>query len=281
MPVKGSPASKSIIACITLTYVLSWAWLAILIPHGGYKGLGWVGPFVFMWMPGLCSIACRLLFREGFRDIGWRWRNWKATMAAIWAPLVVGISVYALLWGTGLASMHQGTWGVSFGGSTSAQQAGNMPFHLVLIVLLIMTPIVSPFSLGEELGWRGYLLDRMVKSGMRRPVFILGVVWAVWHLPVLLSGQYLKTSNMALTVLFFILMILASNSVICRLRLQSGGIWIPVLMHSIHNVFFQNILQPMTVENRWHTFLGGECGILTALAYGILAWMMWRDRKTL
>ncbi|HET6455056.1 MAG TPA: CPBP family intramembrane glutamic endopeptidase [Armatimonadota bacterium] len=276
MSIKSNPAGKSVIACITITYVLSWAWLAILMLHGGYKGLGWVGPFVFMWIPGLCSLACRLLFREGFRDIGWRWRNWKATLAAVWGPLVVGISAYAILWGTGLAPMHEGNWGISFGGSAYHQQSKFALLYFSLIALAIMTPVVSPFSLGEELCWRGYLLDRMVKSGMRRPVFTLGLVWAVWHLPVLLTGQYLKTSHLAVTVLFFILMILGSNSVICRLRLQSASIWIPVLMHSVHNVAFQNILQPATVENQWHTFLGGECGALTVVAYGILAWLVWR-----
>jgi len=50
-------------------------------------------------------------------------------------------------------------------------------------------------------------------------------------------------------------------------------------MHSVHNAVFQYALQPVTVKNQWHTFLGGECGALTVLVYGLLAWLMWRESK--
>lgn len=269
---------RAVITCVALTYLLSWAWLAFLMSRGGYVSLDGIGPFVFMWVPGLCSLLCRLLFREGFRDIGWGWHNWKATLAAVWGPLIVGVSVYIILWSTGLAPLHHGTWGFSFGGSAS-HHVGHGLLYIFVVVLAMMTPIVSPFSLGEELGWRGYLLDRLVKAGIRRPVFVLGLVWAVWHLPVLLTGQYIKSSHLAITAVLFVLMILGSNSVICRLRLLSGSIWVPVLMHSVHNVVFQYILQPATVQNQWHTMLGGECGALTAVAYGVLAWLMWRQPR--
>jgi len=267
---KSAPPFKplrSIITCVALTYTLSWAWLAYLISRGGYVALDGIGPLVFMWMPGLCSLLCRHIFREGFRDIGWKWRNWKATLAAIWVPFVVGLPVYLILWGTGLAPRSHN---------------GHAPLHIFGLILAIMVPVGSVFALGEELGWRGYLLDRLIKAGLRRPVFILGLIWAVWHLPVILTGQYTKTDNMALTTIFFVLMILGSNAVICRLWLVSRSIWIPMLIHAVHNTVFQNILQWATVENKWHTMLGGECGALTVLAYGLLAWLMWREprRKT-
>jgi len=270
---------RAVITCVAATYVLSWAWLAFSMSRGGFLSLQGIGPLIFMLVPGLCSLLCRLVFREGFRDIGWRWRNWKATLAAVWGPLIVGISVYIILWSTGLAPLGHGNWGISFGGSPSHMHAGYVPLYVYVIQLAIMTPIVSPFSLGEELGWRGYLLERLVKAGIRRPVFTLGLIWAVWHLPLLVTGQYCKSSHLAITTILFVLMILGSNSVICRLRLLSGSIWVPVLMHSVHNVVFQYILQPVTTKNQWHTMLGGDCGALTAVAYGVLAWLMWRKPR--
>lgn len=253
---------RSVITCVAVSYVLSWSWLAFLMSRGGFLALGWVGPLTFMWVPGLCSLLCRLLFREGFRDVGWGWRNWKATLAAVWSPLVVGGLVYAFLWGTRLALY-----------------TGRFPLGIIGIILAVMVPLLMPASLGEELAWRGYLLDRLVRTGCRRPVLTLGLVWGVWHLPLIVSGQYCKSSHMAVTTLLFMGMILGLNSVICRLRLLSGSVWVPVLMHSVHNAVFQCALQPVTIDNQWHTFLGGECGALTVLAYGLLAWLMWREPK--
>jgi len=258
----SSRARRSLITCVGVSYLLSWIWLAFLMSRGGFAALGWVGPIIFMWVPGLCSLLCRLLLGEGFRDIGWGWRNRKATLAAVWAPLLVGGVVYALLWGTGLAPY-----------------TGRFPLLIIGGILAIMVPLLMPISLGEELAWRGYLLDRLVETGCRRPVLTLGLIWAVWHLPLMLSGQYCESSHIGVTTVLFVGMILGFNSVICRLRLLSGNVWVPVLMHSVHNAVFQYALQPVTVKNQWHTFLGGECGALTVLVYGLLAWLMWRESK--
>ena len=48
--------------------------------------------------------------------------------------------------------------------------------------LVLMNLIMGP--LGEELGWRGYLLPRLVPSlGWVGAALVLGAIWAVWHLP--------------------------------------------------------------------------------------------------
>lgn len=252
-------AKQMVAACVILTYAASWGWFGFLMSRGGFLALEWVGPLTFMWVPGLCSLMCRLLFREGFRDVGWGWRNRKATLAAVWVPLFVGALVYAILWGTQLAP-----------------RTGRWPLYIYGEILAVMVPLLMPFSLGEELAWRGYLLDRLVRTGRRRPVFILGLIWAGWHLPLIVSGQCCKSSHLAVTTVLFMAMILGFNAVICRLRLLSGSVWVPVLMHSVHNAVFQNLLQPLTTTNQWHTFLGGEAGAFTVAAYGLFAWLAWR-----
>lgn len=41
---------------------------------------------------------------------------------------------------------------------------------------------------GEEYGWRGFLQDELVKLGKRHGVLLVGLIWGLWHLPVILSG---------------------------------------------------------------------------------------------
>jgi len=44
--------------------------------------------------------------------------------------------------------------------------------------------ISTPFQAGEELGWRGYALPRMAaRLGFGGAALLLGLIWAVWHLP--------------------------------------------------------------------------------------------------
>jgi membrane protease YdiL (CAAX protease family) len=61
----------------------------------------------------------------------------------------------------------------------------------------------SVVAFGEEYGWRGYLLPRLLPLGEIRASLILGTVWALWHLPVLLAGVLYPGNNPWLLLLMF------------------------------------------------------------------------------
>jgi uncharacterized protein len=41
---------------------------------------------------------------------------------------------------------------------------------------------------GEEIGWRGYMLTRLTEGGIRYPVLASGVIWGLWHVPLIVTG---------------------------------------------------------------------------------------------
>jgi membrane protease YdiL (CAAX protease family) len=60
-----------------------------------------------------------------------------------------------------------------------AKTLGFLPYLLPVFLIQILTS-----GLGEELGWRGYLLPWLqARFTGTRPIWILGLIWAVWHYP--------------------------------------------------------------------------------------------------
>ena len=64
-----------------------------------------------------------------------------------------------------------------------------------MINLAVTTTIVTVYSIrtaaGEEIGWRGYMLTRLIDAGVPKPVLLSGVIWGLWHVPLILGGVYL------------------------------------------------------------------------------------------
>lgn len=62
----------------------------------------------------------------------------------------------------------------------------------VLVATLIQQLVLVPFIAGEEIGWRGFLQNRlMAEYGLWPSVLIMGLVWGLWHAPLALKGYNL------------------------------------------------------------------------------------------
>jgi membrane protease YdiL (CAAX protease family) len=100
-----------------------------------------------------------------------------------------------------------------------------------LLVVLCLTD-----GLGEETGWRGYGLPRLLeRTGPVRASLLLGVVWAVWHLPLYWTpGVPLYQSPILL--LFVDLPITALLYTWVFLH-TGGSALLAILLHSAANLF--------------------------------------------
>jgi uncharacterized protein len=124
----------------------------------------------------LAALLMRMFVsREGLRDsMGWK-RPFKFYLLALTTPILF-FGILALF--NHLTGLGRFIW-----------TRADMPFAAYLgIELLIGAFIISIFILGEEYGWRGYLLPCALALGEARGTILVGLVWAFWHLPLLLVG---------------------------------------------------------------------------------------------
>jgi len=115
----------------------------------------------------------------------------------------------------------------------------DLPGGLVLLIVLFIALFSAltfnlPFMLGEELGWRGYLWQRTAHwSGMRRVGFT-GVVWGLWHAPLIAMGHNYpdhRVAGIGMMVLFCLLLSVLFDWT----RTRSGSIWSACILHGLIN----------------------------------------------
>jgi membrane protease YdiL (CAAX protease family) len=160
-----------VIAYFAVTFVLTWSlWFAsgLRSPAGPHGPLFFLGVFA----PGFVALAfaaratgrngvAELLRRLVAFDVPARWYLFAVSYIAVIKLTVALIHRLAV-----------GAW----------PPFGNDPWYLMIAATLGSTLIGG--QAGEEVGWRGYALPRLAERvGLGAGSVILGVVWALWHLP--------------------------------------------------------------------------------------------------
>jgi membrane protease YdiL (CAAX protease family) len=133
-------------------------------------------------------------------------------------------------------------------------------------------------AFGEEVGWRGYMLTRLITAGVPKPVFTSGLIWGLWHLPFVVSGQYAAGSHPWLSALLFLVGVVPLAYLMAYLRLHSGSVWPPVIAHGAWNSIIQGTFDRAT---RGMPLAVGEAGLITTTVSIIFVVFLTRGAWTL
>jgi len=227
--------------------------------------------FALMWTPGIASIISRLALREGFADVSFRWGGRAGTTAcglALIFPLIVGFVAYGIAWATGLAQ---------FQSTRIAARFPALPVPVGFLISLAFSATVGALvgclsAAGEEIGWRGYMLTRLIDARVPKPVLVSGIIWGAWHTPLILSGQYAAGAHPNVSALLFMVNIVAFAYFAAHLRLSSGSVWPAVVLHAAWNAIIQGPFDRNTVGTPMAV---GESGYLTTvIAIVAVVWML-------
>jgi len=143
------------------------------------------------------------------------------------------------------------------------------------LVALALTAIIAPFLnlplyLGEELGWRGFLTPRLVALIGRPGVLLTGLIWALWHLPIILLG-YNYGAQPLLGMLAWVPLCMALSVLLTALRNRGGAIWPPALAHGALNQLATLLTGTVIVSARFTPLIDGAAGLAGLLVFGAAA----------
>ena len=261
-------ARRGLAIYFALVVVLSGAIEAYIIMNPELFGTLWV--LALMWSPALASVIARLVLKEGFSDVSFRFGGlrtlpWYALGLGV--PLAVGILAYGSAWLTGL---------VGFEDSAGAFLVGLVSAATWITIYGFI------FTAGEEIGWRGYMLTRLIDAGVPRPVLVSGLIWGLWHLPLILGGVlYADSPSPALAAAIFMVSVTSFAYVLARMRLETGSIWPAIVGHAAYNSIIQSAFDPATRGAGAPLWVGMEAGILVALTVFVTAVVFSRGRWTI
>lgn len=278
------PLAKQIVTFLCLVFLFSsLPYFLIIHSHHVMAGNGLVVRLV-MWCPAAAAFATCAIFGIDTRTLGWKWRPLRYEALGYYLPLLYAIPVYVVVW-----IAVRGSFGLAAFESEAAESL-HMPGSAHFATFGLMIPMLATLgvigslanALGEEIGWRGFLLPRLVgKFGFTFGCVVSGLIWAVWHYPGLLWADYNAGTNPAYAMTCFTCMVVAMAFVMGWLRLKSGSLWPCAMLHASHNLFIQAILDRMTAPTGRALYFTTEFGCGLALAIGATAVYFWTRRREL
>jgi CAAX protease family protein len=243
----------------------------------------WISALMFA--PAAASVVARLVLREGFTDVSFSFggrRTWKMILLALVFPIIIGLVAYGIAWATGLAQFDPQA--VALVASRVGNTASPVTIFVVMLALTatIGTIIGALFAAGEEIGWRGYMLTRLIDAGVPRPVLASGLIWGLWHIPLVLAGVYVAGSSPIVSAVILMVSVTSVGFVIARMRLETGSIWPAIALHGAWNSTIQGAFDSATTSSgAGATLWVGEAGILTAIALVVAAVLFSRGHWTI
>lgn len=190
--------SKRVLFFVLFSFGISWAIALIIYLSGGLGNspvlisgtpitLSLVLiPTFYMWSPTLANILTRYITDEGKENLHIMdnlKQSWKYFVIGWFIPIVLtifgGVSFFLL-------------FPKYLNGSLNTITGNNVSIEIILfqaILVVLLAPLINMiFAFGEEFGWRGYLLYKLLPLGKTKALIYTGIIWGVWHWPLIAMG---------------------------------------------------------------------------------------------
>lgn len=240
----------------------------------------------YMAGPGLANLLTRLITKEGWKDL---WLKPKKSgrikyyLIAWLSPAIItllGVIFFFIIFPENFDQTLSNLSNELNSFSSQNGETNVFQINLWLIVTIqiiqaiFLSPVLNAFSVfGEELGWRAYLFPKLMPFGIRKASIFTGVIWGVWHWPIILMGHNYGfdypgepwTGLIAMVWFTTILSIIFS-----WLTLETQSVWPAVIAHgALNGIAAVGLLFYLGEPN---TLLGpAPTGLIGGLGFTVIA----------
>ena len=217
--------------------------------------------------PGMGTPLSSILLIPGFLGLillaALRWKGGKNTFveagmaggkARVWFGLGLGVVLFYGLQTWLNYFFNLGTL-VDLKAAYPQLAASNLSNPVLVLSSALNAVILGPFlgliiTFGEEYGWRGFLQTELMRLGRIRGVLLLGVIWGIWHWPVIWMG-YNYPGQPVLGSIFMVAYCIILAYFLAYAVLKSNGLWTAAYLHALNNqtlsFFFVAVVAPTSV----------------------------------
>ena len=226
---------------------ITWLWDHQLVSSGGPlsspKSVSIMAASMFI--PTLCTVITHLVvpgrdWRASFGSFrGVPIRNYALALLAP-AALILASFVLSVAFGVFEHDLQNlSVIRAAFERNNSTETLSKISPHSVAALGLFFAMFVAPFinmlpALGEEVGWRGFLLTELLPLGEWPAIIISNVIWGVWHVPVNMLG-YNYPMHPQLGCVVFTSFCVLCGALLSWLRIDSDSVLAAALAHGSLN----------------------------------------------
>lgn len=279
---------RGIVAYLLISFALTWGLELIMLARGTRfdqsSTAATLTMVTAMFFPALSAfVVRRWVTREGFASAGLRFGSWKPYLA-VWlaAPLVFGV-VYLISALLGTATLDTSLSGIM---ATLTTLAPGKPlpapgvllggtFFATMTIGLLLTSVAT---FGEEFGWTGFLLPKLLPLGKWRAALLYGAIWGLWHAPLILGG-YNFPGYPVVGILAMCLFTGALALTMTALRLRYGSVLLTAWVHGSLNSQARGVVA--LVFTGVHPLLGGILGLPGLVVLVLIGvWLLARTKES-
>ncbi len=220
---------KQTIQYLLILFILSILVISIIIFVTKTNPQAVVGIYAYILIPAFAAVITRSITHESLKKGALRLGSLR-NIALAWtigvgtALLSFLVPIYLKL-GTFDSTYSKLVELISQVGKAPPENAPQFFAFMSIMSLTIFLIPVTLLAFGEEFGFRGYLLPKLLKFGRYKAIFFTGIIWGIWRIPLHSLAKGLSISDLLSLLLTAILF----GSILAWLYFRSQSIWVPSL----------------------------------------------------
>jgi uncharacterized protein len=263
---------KALTWFLIISFAISWTLFALPLAVKNDETLYPIavqGLFALaMWGPGIAAIIATLFVaREPFSTLRLNTLGPKRYYFWAWflAPVVAVLTLAAtILLGTGTFDSTMTFMRELLAQSPQAQELP--PVEILVMIQLASALTIAPFinvvfAMGEELGWRGFLLPKLLPLGEWKALLLSGAIWGFWHAPAIALHGHNFPLHPYLGVLLMTVGCMLLGVIFGWLYLKTRSPWAPALAHGAFNAIAVSSFYFLNPEGLDYALGGNPLGL--------------------